>query len=348
MKKWLIAVLCVVLCLLLATGAVNFLVDPLMQYRPLNPALTFVAYDYDYINPGLAKNSVYDGVLVGTSLAENTDMDRCETYFGMPMIKLIYPGGTSRNNREILDVAFRGRELKTVLWIIDDTLFFNESSELSHELPTYLYDDRPLNDVSYLLNLSVLYNYTFKDVLNSLKGMSTPPLLRGETWALSDKFGKEAVMAVQSKDPEQVPEKDETFYQACLTGNLEHNVFPLLEAHPDTQFYFFFPPKCITYWRNAQRSGVFEAKFYAMQYLVDALMQHDNARVYFFADRMEWSTDLSLWKDNIHFKPLVNDKMCEEMAQGVGELTAETAAARIRALHDTLKNADYSQWLDDE
>ena len=348
MKKWLIAVLCVVLCLMLAVGAVNFLVDPLMQYRPLHSALTFVAYDYDYINPGVAKNSVYDGVLVGTSLAENTDMDKCETYFGMPMIKLIYPGGTSRNNREIMDVAFRGHDLKTVLWIIDDTLFSTESSALSHELPMYLYDDFLPNDVRYLLNLSVLYNYTFKDVLNSLRGMSTPPLLRGITWAASDKFGKDVVMALQNKDAAQVPDKGEDFYQTHLTDNLANNVFPLLEAHPDTQFYFFFPPKCITYWRNAQLSGVFEAKFYAMQYLVDALLRYDNAHVYFFADRMEWSTDLSIWKDNIHFKPLVNDQMCQEMAQGSEALTAETAHPRIRALHDTLKDADYAQWLDDQ
>ena len=81
MKKWWIAVLCAALCLILGAGAVNFLIDPLMQYRPPHPALTFVAFDYDYINPGLAKNSEYDGVLVGTSLAENTDMDKCETFF---------------------------------------------------------------------------------------------------------------------------------------------------------------------------------------------------------------------------------------------------------------------------
>ena len=343
MKKWLIAVLCVVLCLVLGTGTVNFLTDPLMQYRPLHPALTFVAFDYDYINPGLAKNSEYEGVLVGTSLAENSDMDAFGDAFGMRMIKLIYPGGTARNNREILDVAFRSRELRTVIWSIDDTLYSSGSDALSHELPAYLYDDVLLNDVHYLLNLSILYNYTFKDIVNSMRGMSTPPLLRGDVWSGSDTFGKDAVMAVQTKNPQQKENAGETYYQAYVQDNLEHIVVPLLQAHPQTQFIFYFPPKCVTYWQNALREGVFDAKFYSMEYVADTLLQYDNARVFFFADRMEWTTDFNLYKDNIHFKQAVNNQMGADMAQGTGELTAETAGARIRALRNMLLQLDYAK-----
>lgn len=346
MKKWLIAVLCVSLCLILLAGAANFCIDPLMQYRPLPSALTFRAFDYDYINPGLAKNSEYDGVLVGTSLAENTDMDKCEAAFGERMIKLIYPGGTSRNNKEILDVAFRRHELKTVIWVVDDTLFFSRSDELSHELPMYLYDDFLPNDVNYLLNLSVLYNYSFKDVLNSLRGMSTPPLLRGDVWSAGDKFGRDVVLGVQSDDPQQQSKGDE-YYQEKLIGNLEQNVFPLLREHPDTQFLFCFPPKCATYWRNARRDGVFDAKMYAMRYTADALLNYDNARVFLFADRMEWTTDLELYKDNIHFKQEVNEQMCAEMAQGLGALTPESADARMDALRSVLDGLDYAQIIGD-
>ncbi|MBQ7541594.1 MAG: hypothetical protein IJT44_04815 [Clostridia bacterium] len=344
MKKWWIAVLCAALCLILGAGAVNFLIDPLMQYRPLHPALTFVAFDYDYINPGLAKNSEYDGVLVGTSLAENTDMDKCETFFGEKMIKLIYPGGTSRNNREILDVAFRTHTLKTVIWVMDDTLYFNESGDLSHELPMYLYDDFLPNDVNYLLNLSVLYNYSFKDVFNSLRGLSTPALLRGDIWGHSDAFGKDVVLR-GLRDSPQAEKRDVQYYQQHVRDNLEHNVLALLKAHPETEFYFCFPPKSIVYWYSAEHDGVIDAKFYSMEYVANVLLRQTNARVFFFADRMEWTTDLSLYKDSIHFKPEINDRMSQEMAQGSGELTAQTASETIRVLHDALKETDYSEYL---
>lgn len=347
MKKWLVAVLCISLCLILLAGAVNFCIDPLMQYRPLPSFLTFVAYDYDYINPGLAKNGAYDGVLVGTSLAENTDMDRCQTAFGERMIKLICPGGTARNNKENLQVAFRTHEVKTVVWVMDDTLFFNKSDELAHELPAYLYDAFLPNDVNYLLNLSVLYNYTFKDVLNSLRGMATPPLLRGDVWSADDRFGRDAVLSKQT-DAQQQPEKEEDYYQVNVIDNLEHNVFPLLREHPDTEFLFCFPPKCATYWRNARRDGLFGAKLYSMRYAAEALLQYDNARVFLFADRMEWTTDLGLYKDNIHFKQQVNDQMCAEMAQGIGEVTRSDCAGRMLALQRTLDGLDYAQIIGEE
>jgi hypothetical protein len=346
MKKWLIAVLCVSLCLILLVGAVNFCVDPLMQYRPLPSFLTFYAFDYDYINPGLAKNSAYDGVLVGTSLAENTDMDKCEAAFGERMIKLIYPGGTSRNNKEILDVAFRAHDLKTVIWVIDDTLYFNSSDELSHELPMYLYDDFLPNDVNYLLNLSVLYNYTFKDVLNSLRGMVSPPLLRGDVWSAGDPFGRDVVLGKQTDDPPQA-DRGEDYYQANVIDNLEHNVLALMREHPDTEFLFCFPPKCATYWRNALRDGVYAAKLYSMQYVMETLLRESNARVFLFTDRMEWTTDLELYKDNIHFKQSVNEQMCAEMAQGIGEVTQADCAARTSALRETLDGLDYAQIIGD-
>ena len=339
MKKWLAAVLCATLCILLSCGAVNFAVDPLMQYRVPSDRLSYLTFDYDYVNPGLAENAAYDAVLVGTSLTENADMDVWGSAFGAYTVKLIYPGGTTRNFTKILDVAYRTHRPEYVFWAVDDSLFDRGGTELRHELPEYLYDTNPLNDVSYLLNLRIFYNYTLKSVVSSLRGKSNRPILRGNVWAVEDAFGKKAALKKHDVNAPQKPLQDETYYMDNVRENLDTQILPMLRAHPETQFLFFFPPKCITYWRNAQKDGVYDAKFYAMHQIAQTLLREENARVFFYADREEWTTDLSLYMDSIHFRPLVINALGEEMAQGVGELTADTA--------DDVLNRCADMWRDE-
>ena len=339
MKKWIIGVLCVTLCIVLAVGTANFLVDPLMQYRLLPQLFSFAAYSYAYINPGVARNTDYDAVLVGTSLAENADMDVYENAFGCRMIRMIYPGGTTRNFALILDVAFRAHMPALVLWSVDDTLFLQDGSEFNHAMPEYLDDDSRLNDVSYLLNLSVFYNFTCKDVALSLAGRSDRPILRHDVWSEKQKFGKDAVLAAAKAEAEQSGQEDTADLPANAADNLQTHILPMLRAHPDTRFDFFFPPKCVTYWQTALQNGSFDAKFQAMRYVVQTLLGQENARVFFFADRMEWTTDYELYKDGVHFKQSVNNAMGEAIAQGESELTQDSFDAVLQSAEQALRNA---------
>jgi hypothetical protein len=201
-------------------------------------------------------------------------------------------------------------------------------------LPEYLYDNNPFNDISYLMNLSVLYNYSFKSVGMSLTGNTNRPILRGDTWSNRDKFGKEAVMKVQDKNQKKQKSKGELYYQENVVSNLEELIIPMVQSNPDTEFCFFFPPKCITYWSNAKMDGEFDAKFYSLEYVVSLLLTEPNVKVYYYQDNMEWVTDFSLYKDNIHFKQTVNNQMAEKMTDGDGELTKEN----YKTIIDGFKN----------
>lgn len=339
MKKWLVSVVCIATSLVLLTGILNFTVDPLMHYRKLSPNISYVAVDYDYFNPGLAKNGDYSGVLVGTSLAENTDMDKYEEYFGERMVKFIYPGGTPLNYKRILDVAFRYHDIDCVIWMVDESLFVNSSDSMPHELPGYLYDDHLLNDVKYLLNLSVFYNYTFKDVANSMTGRSNLPFCRGDVWGNSALYGKEAVLKVEPE--EKVPDCPDDYYMKDLTTNLEDIILPMLKEKSNTEFIFVFPPKCVSYWYHAIRNNVFDAKFYALDSFIRSVFNYENARVFFFADNEEWTLDFSLFKDDIHFKPEINDLMGRDMSCGKNEITVDDYKDRIDDMRETFRSFDY-------
>ena len=335
MKKWLISVVCVSLCVVLLIGTANFVVDPLMFYRKLPDNYSFVAFDYDYVNPGIAKNTEYDSLLVGTSLAENADMGVYSKAFNCDMRKLIYPGGTPNNLCKILDIAYSKHDIKKVIWSVDDELFFSNSQNLHNELPEYLYDKNPLNDVSYLFNLSIFYNYTLKTVLLSLKGENNRPIIYGDIWSGGREFGEDVVMKKQ-KDTPQTAEKEKTKYQKNLNDNLDNLILPLIKEHPDTEFVFLFPPKCITYWESAKKGGLLEAKFYSKEYAIGKLLSQPNVKVFFYEDRLEWTTDISLYCDNIHFKQEINNEMGILMSKGEGELNKKTYKTKMQNFKESL------------
>ena len=83
-RNFIIFFLCI--CILL-TGIV-FIADPLFQYH--KPWLTETPYLYNsvYQAPGLARNTTYDSVLLGTSMTENFQTDWFDRELGWNTVKL--------------------------------------------------------------------------------------------------------------------------------------------------------------------------------------------------------------------------------------------------------------------
>ncbi len=346
MKKWLFSLLAVTAAVLLAVGGLNFAVDPLMQYRKLPSSLTFVAYDYDYINPGVAKNSEYSAVLVGTSLAENTDMDEYEKIFNCKMIKMIYPGGTTKNYETILKLCFSEQNVERVIWCVDDNLYESNSKNYVHDIPEYLYDNNKLNDINYLLNLSVFYNYTFKDILNSVRGVDeggADALLRGDAWGNGALYGREEVMKYYAMTEKTVTEPD--FYLNNVKDNVNSIILPMIEENPDTQFVFFFPPKCVTYWKSALDSGELESKVLAAKYFCKELLSYPNAEIYFYQNCLDLTVDFDLYKDNIHFNPATNIVLGQKIAAGEGRLSIENYEEVLDRFLAEYTELDYQNYI---
>src|SRR5881394_3298455 len=75
-KRWLVAVLAALVVSLCAAAVFIAWVDPFQQYHLASrfpPRFYFL--HHRYINPGLAKNQVYDTVVSGSSIMENTPND---------------------------------------------------------------------------------------------------------------------------------------------------------------------------------------------------------------------------------------------------------------------------------
>ena len=79
-RAWLSGVLGAIVALAAAVGAFNAYVDPFQHYRvSTRHAPRFYTLHHRYINPGIARHAVYDSVVSGSSIMENTRADVVST-----------------------------------------------------------------------------------------------------------------------------------------------------------------------------------------------------------------------------------------------------------------------------
>src|SRR5512143_3768077 len=142
-RLWFASVLGVALAALVAVGAFNACVDPFQQFRlaTAHPP-RFYAQLHRYIAPGLAKNAVYDTLLTGSSIVENTR-------------NVAMPALTGYEQGLILRTALAAKPLRRAIVVLDFTAFGGPPDArhpLAGPLPLYLYDRNPFNDFPYLLS----------------------------------------------------------------------------------------------------------------------------------------------------------------------------------------------------
>ena len=159
-KKWFVSLISITMVIVVLLGALQFYLDPLLQYGGERGPLTYRTYNELYCNPGIAKNYEYNAVLLGSSIVENTDVNELNELFDCNSIKVPYAGGTSYNHNKILAVCYSsGHKIDKVFWALDEYALTADKDSSRYPLPEYLYDTNKINDLSYILNFDIFYFY---------------------------------------------------------------------------------------------------------------------------------------------------------------------------------------------
>ena len=317
-----------------------FVTDPLIRYGRENGIFSYYEYTEMYSNPGIARNYEYDTVLVGTSMIENTDVQECNELLECDMVRLPYSGGTCYNMKTILDVCFKsGNAIETVYWELDEFQLFSAYDSPRYPLPEYLYREDHWGDLSYLLNLDIFYHYLLNDVLGTLRGEQQMVAREGETF--TGDFSKAGAISAYErleKSDGQVPVTD---YLDRVDLNLEHNIIPLLEENPETEFVFFMVPFSVLYWDNEIRRGSFDATMYSVEHVIGRLLEYDNVRIYFYHDRWEIASNLDNYKDFSHYGKWINSWMTQAIAADEGRLTLKNYKAVLAEMSAYVHGYDF-------
>jgi len=239
-----------------------------------------------------------------------------------------------------LDYAFSRQDVKRVIFGLDPNLLARAPEEAPDQLPEYLYDDNPWNDGKYLLSKDALLRSAYA-VMKQREG-EVQTIQDAFVWDGNVSFSRAEALAGYAR-PEAVNETApaDAFLEHAR-ANLE-TVTAWLEAHPDTEFVFYFSPYSILFWDKMDRLGQRSAMLTMLDEVTETLLAYDNAELQFFMADMDVITNLDNYADHIHVAGRVTYRMAQAMPTGEFRMTEENRAEMLDGLRDFVVHYDYEK-----
>lgn len=343
-KKWTFATLGLLLLLLIGAGGITAVIDPFFHYHKPLEGLSYPINNARYQNDGIVKHFAYDAIITGSSMTQNFKASEFDEIFGVNSVKVAYAGAYYKEINENLERAVESNsQIRYILRGLDYRMFLvDKDTERYEEIPTYLYDKNPFNDVNYLLNKEVLLENSLHVLAYTRGGNLTTNFDDYNNWMEGIEFGKEAVDKTYERA--EKAESQEPFTQEDLEmvrGNIEQNVTSLIEANPQITFYLFITPYSIYYFDSLLQSGNLERQLDAEKAAIEMILKYENVRLFSFFDNFEMITDLDNYKDVTHYHEDINSEILRWMYEGEYELTKDNYLEYCARVRDFYLTYDY-------
>ncbi len=345
-KKWLLLFGGVLLAGLVAIAALVIYVDPFFQYHK---PLSFFPYKVDNQlsqNPGMARRLDYDSVLLGSSMTASFDTDWFTEVMGLQTVKLSYNGAFPKDEANIMDIIFdtKGSSVKKIFMAVDQGAFSADTEATKYPIPEYLYDKNPFNNVQYLFNKDVLLNYIFKPLIDPTERTDWTQLYK--PWWTDQYYTKANVLMYYVPAEEAEQEMAEDAFVSGIRANLDVNILPYVEAHPETEFVFWYPPYSILYWNDVMRQKELDAVIRELEYMTEQLLAYNNVRVFCFQNNREIVCNLNNYADYTHYHGDICRYIVESFNNGDNELTWENYEEVLSDLRELASSYDYEAIYD--
>lgn len=328
----------VLLCFSILVGLVSW-ADPFFVVGGIQEGETAVFDNQRYEMAGLIRHQDYAAVVMGTSLAANYRASWFTQELGVDTLKITFPDGWISEFDTALRLAFDTHQgLDQVFFGLDPNILIRPDSQRTVELPQYLYNSNPLDDVEYLLNADT-YQRMARGWLQG-QAQAGVPLDEAYIWDGAYTFSKASALAGYARPEISQTQLPEDAYLAAAEENLSV-VRSWAQTHPDTQFTIWFAPYSILYWDKMIREGSEQAVLAAVEYAAGELMQLDNVTVCCYLDDFDTITNLDNYTDHIHCSGQVTAALAEKMMAGEGALTPENYRARLDELESFVLQYDY-------
>ena len=349
-KAWVLALIVIPLICLSGIAALTAYVDPYFHFHGPVPGLGYILEDERYQNDGIAKNFDYNAMIAGTSMTENFKTSSLDRIFGTVSVKVPFSGGSYYEVDNIVRVGIKHNpDLKMVVRGLDYGRIIEDKDHTDYDLdtyPTYLYDDKPLNDINYLLNKEALF-MALQDLLGfDANGKITTSFDAYANWTPYFATGKDAVNASYNRASleyvgEQYPITDEQ--KETVIGNVTQNIVRTVEENPDIDFYLFITPYSIYYMDFFYVRGMMRSQLEAERMMIEMLVPYDNVHLFSFYTDHELIENIDAYRDIGHYNEQVSENILEWMHEGKGLITKDNWEEYCDEVYDYYMNLDYDE-----
>lgn len=355
-KLWIAGFMILVVGTLCTVGYLTIRIDPFFHFhKPDTSQYYYPLNNQRSQNDGIARNFDYDALITGTSMTENFKTSEMDALFGVNSIKIPYSGGSYKEINDSISRALAyNPNLKIVVRGLDMNYFFDDEDLMRQDLgeyPSYLYDQDRYNDVEYIFNRGVVFNRIYK-MITERKGKNFTPGITTfddySNWMNDYTFGIKSVCpdGIAETAPGEPVHITETERQSAIEL-VEQNVTSLAKAHPDVEFYYFFPPYSAVWWKGLLDDGRIYRQIEAERIYIESILDCENIRLYSFNNLTEITTDLNNYKDNAHYGEWINSLILRCMKEDQCRLTPENYRDYLDDELSFYTSYDYSQLADE-
>lgn len=350
-KQFIVLFFTTIIAILLLVMILTIYIDPYFQYHAPLDNYTYTINMPRYQNHGILRHFEYDAMITGNSLTECFKASELEELFQVKAVKTAYGAGNYKEIDHAVRTAINhNEELKMVVRGLDLQGLMNDKDSETTEayIPYFLYDDFVWNDIEYLFNRDVFFDYTMSILItNGTNGITD--FDEYSNWSETASFGPKVIGSGKyvrgGTKGEEVSMTEEDYIR--ISENIMQNVVNVVHENPNVEFYYFIPPYSILYWENSYSTGTIDIMIEAQRMLIEALLPYDNCKLFTYNDQYAIITNLYNYRDTIHYTGDINSYMLQAMAVNEGILTADNYEEYLVNTQEFYKNYDYDRLFDE-
>ena len=358
-KKFLITLLTLLIpMILIIVGMI--VIDPYFAYHKPIDGIPYTLDEDAYINAGILKNFDYDSVIIGSSLAALMEPSIVDEKLGANTVKTTISGASTKNGAFLMEYALNNKEICNIIYSLDYNALLGDKSQLDRELPQYLYDKNPFNDLQYILNKDIWINGVFTLFDRNRK---TPLITNFDEAYGFDKYVQFSRASVISNMPEGFfsDNFDNSFTEySCaddyinaistiepefsVIANISSNIVPIIENNPNVQFYIYMAPMPVLSWYSTiaeQGEAGINQVCANLYYVFNELSKYDNCHLgFFYCEDMTY--DMYRFCDLIHWDRNVGRSIINSLVDDKDIVKPDCTADKVYEFYEHIRKTDFS------
>jgi hypothetical protein len=248
------------------------------------------------------------------------------------------PAMSASEQRLMLETALASRRLRRVIAVLDFNEFaggVEERQDVAGPLPRYLYDSNPFNDLPYLLSFDALIK-SWRIVAGDASEKFTSDPNGAWFWGGVVRFGREQVLRGLDLNDLNGRYRQPQRTLGGMVASFDHNLLPLITAHPETEFDLVWPPYSILVWLDFARRAQVEATLKFKRYVFEATQPLSNVVLIDLQSERSITHDLQRYYDIYHFDPGVNEWLVDAACHGRNRVAADNIDEFERQLREQI------------
>ncbi|MCR5770123.1 MAG: hypothetical protein K6G87_02680 [Butyrivibrio sp.] len=352
-KLWVKIFISVFVCLAVLMAVMVAVIDPFFHYHKPLGVFYYTLDNERYQNNGITRNFDYNALITGTSMTQNFKASQAQELWDKDFIKVCYAGAMYKEINDNIELALSTHDVDVVVRCLDGTYLLEDKDAERNDLgtyPEYLYDDNIFNDVNYLLNSTVIGGYCLPMIFNLVTGGESGITSFDEysRWMEQATLGATGVLGDRTSytAPEESVSTLTEEEIKTLTDTIKQNVTDTAAAHPDTQFYYFFPPYSAAFWGGSWEKGTLIKEIECYRLAAELILPYENIHLFAFDDMTDITCNLDNYRDVSHYGSDINDMILEMMAADENRLTLDNYNEYYDEMEQFYENYDFNSLIE--